>query len=50
MTDNEAFSLRLNQMLDDLDIPKRGRLVLLAKRYAVTHPSARKWLVGGSLR
>lgn len=46
MTDNEAFSLRLNQMLDDLDIPKRGRLVLLAKRYGVTHPSARKWLVG----
>ena len=33
-------------MLDDLDIPKRWRLVLLAKRYGITHPSARKWLVG----
>lgn len=50
MTDNVAFSLRLNQMLDDLDIPKRGRLVLLAKRYGITHPSTRKWLVGEGYR
>lgn len=48
MTENESFSLRLNQMLDEMGIPKRGRQALFAKRYGIAQPSSRKWLVGVS--
>lgn len=40
------FARRLNEILDDIGVPQRGRLVTLARRFHVTHPSAKKWLDG----
>lgn len=42
----QSFAQRLNEILDDIGVPKRGRLVTLARRFNVTHPSAKKWLDG----
>lgn len=42
----QSFARRLNEMLDDVGVPRRGRLVMLARRYGITHPSAKKWLDG----
>lgn len=42
----EDFSIRLNEILDDIGVPRRGRLVTLARRFNITHPSAKKWMDG----
>ena len=41
-----AFAARLNEVCDDMDLPKRGRQVALAAQFKVTNKAARKWLLG----
>lgn len=50
-TEKDAFSQRLNNLLDDVGFPAKGagRQIELAKRYDVTQKGARKWLEGESI-
>lgn len=43
------FARRLNQLLDEDDVPKRGRPSFLAKQHKVSIEAARKWLAGLSM-
>lgn len=45
------FSKRLNRVLDDHDIPPKGknRQAIIAQMFGVTQKGARKWLEGESL-
>jgi hypothetical protein len=47
----KAFSVRLNQLLDDHKAPEKyaGRQVFLAEELKVSQESARKWLEGESI-
>ncbi len=40
------FSARLNEAMDDLGIPPRGRQMLLSRQFGISQPSAKRWLDG----
>lgn len=40
------FAKRLNQSMEDLNIPERGRAALLAQKFGVTPKAAGKWVNG----
>lgn len=49
MASNETltgFAGRLNEVCDDLGLPKHGRQTLLAKKFNVTQGATKKWLSG----
>lgn len=47
--EREAFSKRLNNVLDEASWPQRGRQVLLGKQFGVSQNGARKWLEAESI-
>ncbi|AZK37469.1 helix-turn-helix transcriptional regulator [Acinetobacter baumannii] len=50
MTDHRIdFAKRLNEALDEMAIPVRGRAVLLASKFEVSAKAAGKWLNGESI-
>jgi transcriptional regulator with XRE-family HTH domain len=44
-----AFALRMNELADDIGVPRRGRQTALGKTFGVTPKAARKWLTGEGL-
>src|SRR6185369_5754927 len=41
-----SFASRLNEVCDDMKLPKHGRQTALAKQFDVGPKAARKWLIG----
>lgn len=41
-----AFAMRLDEVCDDLELPRTGRQTAMARRFGVTAGAARKWLLG----
>ena len=42
----DAFSQRMNEICDDMQVPERGRQSALGQTFGVSQKGARKWLEG----